>query len=182
MVTADRLADQLDWLSLACDPWIGAPDGLELAGAEIVKRAAAECCACGAADDVSAFFAFLVAGLRRHLASVDCELDVAAGAPAAADCVPAAWWLAMLVLAVASDRPMTRAGAPRIAVSLQPITTKWQIMVTEDGDTLARAAARLATAVNQIGERVSGAHGCQGGRWGSLVYLRFAAKTHAPAL
>lgn len=186
-----RLAAELDWLSQACDRAVDSADGIELASADIVKKAAIASCGGngeGDTDDgdddddgrIERFFTCLVEGLKGHVASVSCELQISRRRPSPADCVAAAWWLTMVVLAASRRSAGDPAARPRIVVLLQPMTTKWQLVVTELGETMAKAAHRVANALPGITEHVSGAHGCQGGRWGSLVYLRFAAETRPP--
>ena len=175
-----RLAAELDWLSLACDRTIGSADGIELASADIVKKAAIASCGSDSDGGIERFFTCLVEALKGHVGSVRCELQITRRRPSPADCVAAAWWLAMVVLAASRRSAGDPAARPRIVILLQPMTTKWQLVVTEFGETMAKAAHRVASALPGITEHVSGAHGCQGGRWGSLVYLRFAAETRPP--
>lgn len=179
-----RLAAELDWLSLACDRTVGSADGIELTSADIVKKAAMASCGVNSVSEsdggIERFFTCLVEALKGHVGSVCCELQITRRRPSPADCVAAAWWLAMVVLAASRCSAGDPAARPRIVVLLQPMTTKWQLVVTELGETMAKAAHRVSSALPGITEHVSGAHGCQGGRWGSLVYLRFAAETRLP--
>lgn len=172
-----RLTAEFDWLSLSCDDAAGSADGIEFAAADIVRQAAIASCS-EADGDIEGFFAHLLQGLEAHVGRVRCELQLARRRPLPSDCVAAAWWLAMIALASARESPTGE--RPQLVVLLQPMTTKWQLVVTEYGNTVAQAAQRVAGAMPHITEHVSGAHGCQGGRWGSLVYLRFAAETVPP--
>lgn len=176
-----RLADQLLWLDEATARPVGTVDA---AASPVADSACAANCLvmdalqrCLGREDCNGgrLLEEFSAEVRSYLLPCRLTTDFEQVSMPVTDAIPVAWWLAMLLLPVATVYRVA-GHYPEFEVIARQVSGRTELIVTETQYiSLAEVARQIEPRLAQARERFNGHQSVLAGLWGSLVHLRFNA-------